>query len=157
MGAWPRCRFSAPHERISAGLAAAAPRAQPTYGVAVVGVRRRNALADTCPYRTPLIFTIRHTLNTRALRCRFAFRRGSYYSKLSCSAEQYNTQGAVAQLVERFVRIEEVVVSTTISSTKAFRNSTSGRLFSFPVPYHAQRELTHRANYSSSRFHSSRR
>ena len=73
---------------------------------------------------------VQHTFNTRALRCRFAFRRGSYYSELSCSAEQYNTQGAVAQLVERFVRIEEVVVSTTISSTKAFRNSTSGRLFS---------------------------
>ena len=118
MGARPRCRFSAPHERISAGLAAAAPRAQPIYGVAVVGVQRRNALADTCPYRTPLIFTIRHTFNTRALRCRFAFRRGSYYSELSCSAEQYNAQGAVAQLVERFVRIEEVVVSITISSTE---------------------------------------
>ena len=87
-------------------------------------------LLTHAPYRTPLIFTIRHTFNTRALRCRFAFRRGSYYSELSCSAEQYNTQGAVAQLVERFVRIEEVVVSTTISSTKAFRNSTSGRLFS---------------------------
>lgn len=36
----------------------------------------------------------------------------------SCYAEHSNIHGAVAQLVERFVRIEEVVVSITISSTK---------------------------------------
>lgn len=45
------------------------------------------------------------------------FGYGLYYSIARCLAEQSNIHGAIAQLVERFVRIEEVVVSITISST----------------------------------------
>ena len=52
------------------------------------------------------------------LRRQIAFDRTPYYIVASCFAEQSNIQGAVAQLVERFVRIEEVAVSTTVSSTR---------------------------------------
>ena len=49
----------------------------------------------------------------------------------SCYAEHSNIHGAVAQLVERFVRIEEVVVSITISSTKTAAFIPPQRSFSF--------------------------
>ncbi|MDU4242195.1 MAG: hypothetical protein E7I22_05490 [Bifidobacterium longum] len=59
----------------------------------------------------------RYRVDTRAtLRRQIAFDRTPYYIVASCFAEQSNIQGAVAQLVERFVRIEEVAVSTTVNS-----------------------------------------
>ena len=63
---------------------------------------------------------------------RFAFVRRCEYAVSSCYAEHSNIHGAVAQLVERFVRIEEVVVSITISSTKAAAFIPPQRSFSFP-------------------------
>ena len=58
------------------------------------------------------------TGDTETLPRQIAFDRTAYYIVASCFAEQSNIQGAVAQLVERFVRIEEVAVSTTVSSTR---------------------------------------
>ena len=65
------------------------------------------------------------------LRRQIAFDRTPYYIVASCFAEQSNIQGAVAQLVERFVRIEEVAVSTTVSSTRPSAFIPPQRVFSF--------------------------
>lgn len=65
------------------------------------------------------------------LRRQIAFDRTPYYIVASCFAEQSNIQWAVAQLVERFVRIEEVAVSTTVSSTKPAAFIPPQRAFSF--------------------------
>lgn len=74
----------------------------------------------------------RYRVDTRAtLRRQIAFDRTPYYIVASCFAEQSNIQGAVAQLVERFVRIEEVAVSTTVSSTKPAAFIPPQRAFSF--------------------------
>ena len=76
----------------------------------------------------------RYRVDTRAtLRRQIAFDRTPYYIVASCFAEQSNIQGAVAQLVERFVRIEEVAVSTTVGSTKPAAFIPPQRAFSLPI------------------------
>ena len=91
--------------------------------IVVRAARRRSGRAPAPKrYRADMCATLRRQI---------AFDRTPYYIVASCFAEQSNIQGAVAQLVERFVRIEEVAVSTTVSSTRPSAFIPPQRVFSF--------------------------